>query len=113
MQTVMTIFMLIKTKPVWLALKPDDRFDFLEKSVKPLLEKYANCVRLRHYDAEFYSARVSDVWVWDVGHRHDYEMVIEGLRETPFWDFYFDIVEIIPSVENAYAQNYGRPVITV
>ncbi|WP_369010393.1 darcynin family protein, partial [Escherichia coli] len=28
------------------------------------------------------------------------------------WDRYFDIVEILTGVENAYAKNYDRPVIT-
>ncbi|GIL25383.1 darcynin family protein [Actinocatenispora comari] len=29
------------------------------------------------------------------------------LRETPFWDRYFQSVEILVGVENAYANNYG------
>jgi hypothetical protein len=33
------------------------------------------------------------------------------LRETPFWDRYFSIVEILPAVENAYAANYNRTAI--
>jgi hypothetical protein len=39
-------------------------------------------------------------------------MVVEALRETPFWDRYFDIVEILPGVENAYAKNYDRDALT-
>ncbi|WP_216843125.1 darcynin family protein [Granulicella sp. S190] len=31
------------------------------------------------------------------------------MRETPFWDRYFSILEILPGVENAYAQNYTEP----
>jgi hypothetical protein len=37
-----------------------------------------------------------------------YELLVEDLRETPFWDRYFQIVEILPGVENAYAKNYNR-----
>jgi hypothetical protein len=37
--------------------------------------------------------------------------VVEDLRETPFWDRFFEIVEILPGVENAYADNYGRAAI--
>jgi hypothetical protein len=32
---------------------------------------------------------------------------VEDLRETPFWDRYFSIVEILAGVENAYAKNNG------
>ncbi len=107
----MTIFMLVRTTPEWLAIPPAGRFDFLESTVRPLLKQHPT-VTFRFYDAEFYNARVTDVLVWDVADRHAYELVIEGLRETAFWDRYFQIVEILPSVENAYAANYGRDAIT-
>jgi hypothetical protein len=38
-------------------------------------------------------------------------LVVEALRETPFWDRYFRVVEILVGVENAYATNYGRDAI--
>ncbi|WP_222103452.1 darcynin family protein [Chitinimonas sp. BJB300] len=34
--------------------------------------------------------------------------MVEALRETPFWDRYFSIVEMLPGVENAYATNYAE-----
>jgi hypothetical protein len=37
---------------------------------------------------------------------------VEELRESPFWDRYFEVVEILPGVEDAYAKNYDRAVIT-
>ena len=60
------------------------------------------------YDAEFYSACVTDIWVWDATSHHACELVIEALREMPFRDRYFDIVESLPGVENAYAKNYNQ-----
>jgi hypothetical protein len=35
-------------------------------------------------------------------------LCIEDLRGMPFWDRYFQIVEIFPGVENAYARNQVR-----
>lgn len=29
-----------------------------------------------------------------------YEALIEDLRDTPLWDVWFDILEILPTVEN-------------
>ncbi|WP_212847203.1 darcynin family protein [Actinoplanes ianthinogenes] len=35
-----------------------------------------------------------------------YQLLIEALRETPFWDRYFTIVDLLVGVENGYARNY-------
>ncbi len=64
------------------------------------------------FDTEFYTTRVTDLWMWETTSRHAYELVVEELRETPFWDNYFSIVELLPAVENAAARNYQRPTLT-
>jgi hypothetical protein len=46
--------------------------------------------------------------MWEAKSRHAYELVVEDLRETPLWDRFFSILEILPGVENAYARNYER-----
>jgi hypothetical protein len=104
----LTVFMLVKTTLEWLGFSIDERFRQLAEHVQPILRKHQDKVRLRFYDVEFYTARVTDVWVWDAIDHHAYELLVEDLRETPFWDRYFSIVEILPGVENAYAKNYGR-----
>jgi hypothetical protein len=107
-ERVITVFMLVKTMPEWLAMSVDDRFSELGKYLEPIVHRHRNRVRLCFHDVEFYTARVTDVWVWDALDHHAYELLVEDLRETPFWDLYFAIVEILPGVENAYAKNYGR-----
>jgi hypothetical protein len=107
-RVVMTVFMAVKTTPEWLGMPVDERFRQLAEHVEPVLKQHQAQVRLRFYDVEFYSARVTDMWVWETTDHHAYELVVEALRETPFWDRYFQIVEILPAVENAYADNYGR-----
>ncbi|MGV7032221.1 darcynin family protein [Methylobacterium symbioticum] len=105
---ILTVFMLVKTEPEWLGFPVETRFAKLREHVEPILQRHAAEVRMRFYDAEFYTARITDLWVWEASSRHAYELVVEALRETPFWDRYFRIVEIIPAVENAYARNYGQ-----
>jgi hypothetical protein len=39
--------------------------------------------------------------------RAAFELVVEALRETPFWDHCFDVVDILVGVENGYAKHYG------
>lgn len=105
---VLSVFMLVKTTPEWLGFNIDERFRLLREHLEPLLHKYKSQVTLRFYDVEFYTARVTDIWLWDATDHHAYELLVEDLRETPFWDRYFEILEILPGVENAYAKNYGR-----
>lgn len=82
----------------------------LREHFEPILRKHAEGVTLRFYDAdaEFHTTRVTDVWLWEAASNHAYELLVEDLRETAFWDRFFHIVEIIPAVENAYATNYGQ-----
>ena len=108
----LTVFMLVKTSPEWLGFPVDRRFELLAEQFTPILRKHADDVALRFFDVEFYSTRVTDVWMWDARDHHSYELLVEDLRETAFWDRYFDIVEILTGVENAYARNYDRPAIT-
>lgn len=108
---VMTIFMLVKTRRSWLSMPPAERFTQLRALFDPLFAQFGDRIALRFFDVEFYDARVTDLMMWDVRDNHAWELLVERLRETPFWDEWFEIVDILPSVENAYADNYDeRPV---
>jgi hypothetical protein len=61
---------------------------------------------MRFFDSEAYSGNYSDVIMWETNQIEKYQSVVELLRESPFWDTYFEIKEIIPSIENAYADHY-------
>jgi hypothetical protein len=105
-----TIFMQVKTMPAWLALTPEKRFAFLGETIEPLLAQRPQ-VRMRFFDTEFYAADVTDVIVLETRDLAQYQALVEKLRETPFWGQYFDVVSILPGVENAYADAYDRPAI--
>ena len=107
-----TVFMLVKTTPECLGIPVDRRHELAREHLTPILKKHAAGVSLRYFDVEFYSARVTDLWMWDAKDHHAYQLLVEDLRESPFWDRYFDVVEILTGVEDAYATNYDRAVIT-
>jgi len=107
-EIALTVFMLVKSMPEWLGFTGEERFKLLVKHIEPILKKHRPKVTLLLYDLEFYSARVTDLWVWETTDHHAYELLVEDLRETPFWNRYFQIVEILPGVENAYAKNSKR-----
>jgi hypothetical protein len=63
-------------------------------------------VKMRFFDAEAFSGRYTDVLMWETAEVKDYQCLVEDLRETLFWGTYFEIVEIVPAIENAYALYY-------
>lgn len=100
-----SIFMLVRTTPQWLALRPEERFAFLGTDIEPILKKHP-AVRMRFFDSEAYHARVSDVILWETADLGQYQSLVEELRESRFWGTYFEIVDILPAIENAYAAHY-------
>ena len=98
-----SIFLLVRATPEWLALTPRDRFAFLEEEIQSRLAAHPT-VSLRFWDVEHFSARVSDVLLFETQDLDQYRSLIEGIRETLFWDHYFEVLEILPGIENAYAE---------
>ncbi|WP_405445543.1 darcynin family protein [Streptomyces erythrochromogenes] len=107
-----TAFMLIKTTPEWLAMTPRERMAAFATQVVPAIEARTTGVRSRFYDTEFYSARVTDVWVWEADDHEAYQLLVDALRETPFWDRYFQVVDLLVGTENGYARTYGLEAVT-
>lgn len=105
-QTIYSIFMLVKTTNAWINLPPDSRFAFFDSEIEPILKAHPS-VKMRFFDTEGFNSRVTDVMVWETADLDRYQLVVEKLRESKFWGSYFDIVEILPGIENAYAKNYN------
>ncbi|BCJ43478.1 hypothetical protein GCM10010168_42120 [Actinoplanes ianthinogenes] len=62
-EPTVTAFMLVKTTPEWLALTVEERVEAFTTQVLPVIQSKAKDVTSRFYDTEFYSTRVTDVWV--------------------------------------------------
>lgn len=75
--------------------------------VVPAIEARTTGVRSRFYDTEFYSTRVTDVWVWEADDHEAYQLLIDALRETPFWERCFTVVDLLVGTENGCARTYG------
>ncbi|MCU7726243.1 darcynin [Actinoplanes sp. KI2] len=108
-EPTVTAFILVKTTRAWLEMSIPQRIAAFETNVLPTVREKAKDVRSRFYDTEFYTARVTDVWVWEARDHEAFQLVIEALRETPFWDHYFEVVEILVGVENGYAKITAPP----
>jgi hypothetical protein len=104
----MTIFWLLKTTPLWLQLPvlgEGGRFAFGETVLKPLLAKHPGAT-LRFFDVEGFTAEATDIMMWTVTKLSDYNAIVESLRETLFWDAYFHVKQILPALEDQYADHY-------
>jgi Darcynin, domain of unknown function len=95
-------FMLVKTTTNWLQIPTNQRFEFVTTIIAPIIAKYPT-VKMRYFDSEAFSGRYTDVIMWETAHVRDYQSLVEQLRETLFWGTYFEIVEIVPAIEDAYA----------
>ena len=102
-EIALTVFMLVKSMPEWLGFTSEEQLTLLATHIEPILKKHHPEVTLRLYDVEFYSARVTDLWIWEVTDHLAYQLLVEDLRQTAFWDHYFQIVEILAGVENTRA----------
>jgi Darcynin, domain of unknown function len=100
-----TYFMHLKTTAAWLALPPSQRHEFVDATIRPLIARNP-AVRLRYFDAEAFNADVSDIAMWETADVLAYQSVVEQLRETDFWGVYFEIVAIVPAIEQAFAMHY-------
>ncbi len=98
-----TYFMLVRTTPQWLSLSREARMTFADKVFKPVVGKFP-AVSLRYFDAEAFSARCTDVLMWETTDPSQYNFMVDALRDTPMYSVpYFEIVDIIGAVEDSYA----------
>lgn len=101
-----TVFFLLEATQAWLAQAPAQRDGFVQEVLRPILARHPG-VALRYFDAEAYSARTSDVLMWQFHSEREYERLVEALRETVFWNGYFRVRQIVRCVEDGFAKHYG------
>ncbi|ELY4665205.1 darcynin family protein [Cronobacter muytjensii] len=94
-----TLFMLVKANRSWLSASADERQRNIATFLSPLLAQYRGALTLRYFDTEFYSARISDIWIWEAASHPVWQAFSEALRDTPFWNDFFEIKEILQGVE--------------
>ena len=97
-----TFFMLLRATPAWLRLDRVERRKFCDDVRVPIFARHG-ATTMRFYDAEAFSARCSDVAVFETTDTTDYYDLIEALRDTAFFNVpYYELVDIIPALEDGY-----------
>jgi Darcynin, domain of unknown function len=103
----LTAFIHVKTSPEWLGFTIPERVERVNGTLRLLIKEFADTVIFRWYDTEFYTAKVTDIMVMDCKDHFSYQLFLDKLRETPFWDKWFSIEEIIVGELNAASKTYG------
>jgi len=102
-----TFFIHLRATPAWLALSREGRAAYVAEAVRPVFARYP-AVRARFYDAEAFSGRCSDLAVVETTDLRQYRFLIDALRDEAFFGLpYFEVLEIIPAVEDGYV-DYDR-----
>jgi Darcynin, domain of unknown function len=72
-------FMLLKTTVNWLQIPTSQRFEFVDKIIKPILDRHP-AVKMRFFDSEAFSGRFTDVMMWETADIKEYQALVEQLR---------------------------------
>ncbi|CAH0537720.1 darcynin family protein [Vibrio marisflavi] len=92
----------------WLSLDREDRNTYFSETVEEIFSRYPS-VSVRLYDAEAFTAKCSDIAVYETENIQDYYYLIEELRDTKvFTEPYFEIVDIFPAIENGFVEFESR-----
>lgn len=97
------ILLLLNASREWLSLSREARTLFFRQKLQPAFARVQNTVKVRFFDTEYFHARVSDFIYLEAGNLHDYQLLMEMLRDTELYTSpYFHLIDIIIGQENAF-----------
>lgn len=100
-------FLVLRATPAWLRLSREQRRAASARHLTPLFDGN-EAVRMRYFDAEAFSAACSDVMMIETGDPKHYYFLIERMRDSPMFAVpYFEVEQIIPSIEDGYVEFEG------
>ena len=102
-QTPYTILMMMTATSAWLGQSRQERAIFTATVIQPVLERYADRVHVRFYDAEAFAAHCSDFAIFTTCDLKDYYFMIEALRDTALFAVpYFAVNDVLIGLENGH-----------
>ena len=102
MEQTYTIFILANATPAWLRLSHEEHKKFSKTEFASCLADFPS-VTLRLFDAEAFTSRCSDVFMFTTSSLPDYCAVMDRIRSSKVMtEPYYEFVETITSVEDTY-----------
>ena len=103
-----TWFVMVRALPSWLSLTRPQRRALAEQHLYAPLRACPD-LRMRYFDAEAHSAVCSDIMVFQAAANATWTDFFEGLRDSPlFAQPLFELVHIVPAIENGYIDYEAR-----
>lgn len=98
-------FILLQATPAWLALPRQRRRALADQHLAPVLQAHEGRLTMRYFDAEAFTAQCSDVMMTQTQDPKHHYFFMEQLRDSPLISTpYFEVVQIIPTIEEGYQQ---------
>lgn len=95
------ILVLVKATRHWLDMKTEKRRVFFDEVVIPLLKQRPE-IRMRWFEPEAFSTRASDIMLCETTDLSAWAWFCDELRDSLFWDHYFEVIDILPTFEANY-----------
>jgi hypothetical protein len=98
-----TYFILLRATPAWLSLSREARNDLANQHLRTTLAQYQGRLTMRYFDAEAFSAPCSDVMMIETPDPRHHYFFMEQLRDSVLFSVpYFEVLNIIPTIEDGY-----------
>ena len=102
MEQTYTIFILVRATKAWLLLSHEERAAYAQGEFAACFEGFPT-ITLRYFDAEAFTSRCSDVFMFSASSLPDYCAVMDRIRDSRLLtEPYFEFLETIMSVEDTY-----------
>ncbi|MBC3935298.1 hypothetical protein H8K47_07995 [Undibacterium sp. CY7W] len=99
-----TIFVHLKADISWLALNRQERKEFTQTKVFPILKNYPD-IRHAHFDAEAFSGITSDIEMFTCDDIRRFYSFFEEFRDSELISKgFFSIVNIFPTIADGYVE---------
>jgi hypothetical protein len=106
-----TFFMLLQSTPHWRALSVDEQHAHHDALLTQVFDGYPE-LQLRHFDSTAFAGRCSDVLLWETADVAQYYHAVERLRDRgPLGSQWFNVVDVIPAVEDAWREHDACPLL--
>lgn len=99
-----TFFVHMNATAAWLRLERSARAHIFQQIEEEIFARYPS-VSVRLYDVEAFTAKCSDIAVFETAQLQDYYFLIEELRDSPVYTHpYFELVDIFPAIEGGFIE---------
>jgi Darcynin, domain of unknown function len=97
-----TFFVHLRATKAWLSLAPNERETFTQRELGPIVERHPETT-IDFYDAEAFTAKCSDIAVFETSSTTDYRSFMDELRDSKLFTVpYFEVVDIFPAIKADY-----------